>query len=494
MSQQWSFESTHGNIRNLGCPSLQLSAIKDNNSSLVSGYFALENPKSRLSMGIMGTSCQDGTDIVLQKTLYGRPNQQFYLDESNKIVSTMCHLLAIGAPSSCELVSTLKLTSLSEGGIWQFNSEDQTIESLNCRGMFVAIGNVQTNSIRATGYGRRLEQVNAAPGIPPAFDNNTETNQDNFAMPGIPMVGASIILSNNSAEQYQLWMQKHERFHHLKGPFSFIKSSGMAMDFVITNRNGKCAHNLNLEMGIDDYRRSSQQFYLGQFGLIISVRCPGLVISVKDPSGDCNNTAGQVITLQTYEIGKEWAKWKLNNDGSIESVKCPGMFINDGDIDGKLLLLVNRTTDISWRRQNVRFLDPADTLSQEWIQDWEVSFDTTEQGYNITSFQEFSGSNSVKVCYPPNPAFNRAFDSFALGLVINNAADEDECKATRQGMGFESEHPFDTEVCHAFIDYMCDPFFSGIDHLTETLVAPTKFESVEYEEEEYEEVEYEVPE
>ena len=38
---------------------------------------------------------------------------------------------------------------------------------------------------------------------------------------------------------------------------------------------------------------------------------------------------------------------------------------------------------------------------------------------------------------------------------------------------------------------MCDPFFTGIDHLTESLTEPPKFEHVEYEEVEYEEVEYE---
>ena len=215
-----------------------------------------------------------------------------------------------------------------------------------------------------------------------------------------------------------------------------------------------------------------------------------------------------MLTLQTYEIGKEGAKWKLNNDGSIESVKCSGMVISKGGGAGTDLSLVSRTelttgSSQTWRRHNVRFLDSAAALSQEWIQDWSVSFDSTEQGYNISSLQEFSGSTDdvTKKCYPPNPAFNRAFEDFASGFVINTAADEDECKAAREEMGFEPDHPFDTDVCHSFKEHMCDPFFTGIDHMTETLAVqpkfepvPPKFEPVEYEEEEYEEVEYEAPE
>ena len=103
---------------------------------------------------------------------------------------------------------------------------------------------------------------------------------------------------------------------------------------------------------------------------------------------------------------------------------------------------------------------------------------------SICNLQEFSG---VSMCHPPNPAFNRAFEDFTKYFVINNAADKDQCRDAREEMGFEPDHPFDTEVCQKFKDHMCDHFFTGIDHLT----GPPKFEHVEYEEVEYEEVEYE---
>ena len=159
------------------------------------------------------------------------------------------------------------------------------------------------------------------------------------------------------------------------------------------------------------------------------------------------------------------------------------------------MILQNRDTDNSsqiWRRQNVR-LSAGGTSSEHWIQDWAISF--AKPGYNISNLQEFSGSNGddngVSICYPPNPAFNRAFEDFTKDFVITNAADEDQCRDAREEMGFEPDHLFDTEVCRKFKDHMCDPFFTGIDHLTESLTEPPKFEQVEYEEVEYEEVEYE---
>ena len=128
----------------------------------------------------------------------------------------------------------------------------------------------------------------------------------------------------------------------------------------------------------------------------------------------------------------------------------------------------------------MRVLDAGGTSTENWIQDWTVSF--AEPGYNISDLQDFSGSDGdgVSMCYPPSPAFNRAFEDFAKDFAINNAADEDQCRAAREEMGFEPDHPFDTEVCQKFKDHMCDHFFTGIDHLTESLTGPPKFEHREY--------------
>ena len=89
-----------------------------------------------------------------------------------------------------------------------------------------------------------------------------------------------------------------------------------------------------------------------------------------------------------------------------------------------------------------------------------------------------------------NPGFNRAFDDFASSFAIKDASDEDQCRDAREEMGFEPEHPFDTDVCQKFHENLCDPFFTGVDHMTQSLSEPPKFEQTEYEDVESEEVEY----
>ena len=61
-------------------------------------------------------------------------------------------------------------------------------------------------------------------------------------------------------------------------------------------------------------------------------------------------------------------------------------------------------------------------------------------------------------------------------------------------MGFEADHPFDVEICDKYKYYMCDIHFTGIDHMTESMSAPPKFEAVEYKEAKYNSVNYEAPE
>ena len=52
---------------------------------------------------------------------------------------------------------------------------------------------------------------------------------------------------------------------------------------------------------------------------------------------------------------------------------------------------------------------------------------------------------------------------------------------------------FDTEVRDKFYEHQCDPFFTGIDHVSgmDALAGPPEFEMVEYTPVEYEAVEYE---
>ncbi len=109
--------------------------------------------------------------------------------------------------------------------------------------------------------------------------------------------------------------------------------------------------------------------------------------------------------------------------------------------------------------------------------------------------QVFPSEHHPSQCHGPNLAFNRGFEDFVIvnKIAITDPADEDQCELTREELGFDPDHPFDTDVCSKFNDFMCDPFFTGLDHETVNL-APPQFEQVNYEKVEYEGVTYEAPE
>ena len=93
---------------------------------------------------------------------------------------------------------------------------------------------------------------------------------------------------------------------------------------------------------------------------------------------------------------------------------------------------------------------------------------------------------TLKECIDSRPAngtdhFSRSFEDFALNLVIYDASDEARCQEVREVLGFESDHPFDTEVCQEFESYMCDRNFDEVDTLLGGLDKPPTFEAIEYE-------------
>ena len=52
--------------------------------------------------------------------------------------------------------------------------------------------------------------------------------------------------------------------------------------------------------------------------------------------------------------------------------------------------------------------------------------------------------NSTPPCVP-NPVFSQSFENFAVGLVINDPSDQEQCGNTRQGLGFDPDYEFDTD-------------------------------------------------
>ena len=43
--------------------------------------------------------------------------------------------------------------------------------------------------------------------------------------------------------------------------------------------------------------------------------------------------------------------------------------------------------------------------------------------------------------------FSESFENFASDLDISDPADEEECGNARQGLGFDQDYEYDTEVC-----------------------------------------------
>lgn len=139
---------------------------------------------------------------------------------------------------------------------------------------------------------------------------------------------------------------------------------------------------------------------------------------------------------------------------------------------------------------------PEIPSSTGWLQKWFVTFsedDYSSADLPASSSIQSSSTSGIK-CYLKHTAFNRAFETFASLITIDDPSDQNLCSNAREEMGFDADHPFDTEICSSFNEYMCDIYFSGIDHMTDYSTEPPQFEKVEYEAVDYEEVYYEAPE
>jgi hypothetical protein len=175
----------------------------------------------------------------------------------------------------------------------------------------------------------------------------------------------------------------------------------------------------------------------------------------------------------------------------IESANFTGMVIGKSGSSDALTLQSNATSSrsFSWKRVNTRLLD-WNTDQTTWKQEWTISV-VSPGGHDAFDFKKvLDNENDVITCYEPNPAFSTSFDDYAKGLVISDASNEDQCRQTREKLGFDKDYSFDTEVCDKFKEQLCDPLFTGVDHKA-TLLGREGFETVEYTPVEYEAVEYE---
>ena len=221
------------------------------------------------------------------------------------------------------------------------------------------------------------------------------------------------------------------------GPFSIVSNNGNAM----TVKSGTCASGMPLESAIDDHTSTAQKFYLGQHGSIFSAACPGLVFSADSAS---------VVTLQTFRLGHNNTKWKFINE-MVESVMYPGVVIANNA--NNVLSLQHKTSvsssQATWRRTNTRLL-PATNLNT-WDQKWTLSF-VTSPGYKRSDLQNsiLRYQPTASKCYKSSPAFSASFEKFANTIAIKDASDQEQCGEAREQLGFDKDHPHDTEVVDSF--------------------------------------------
>ena len=99
--------------------------------------------------------------------------------------------------------------------------------------------------------------------------------------------------------------------------------------------------------------------------------------------------------------------------------------------------------------------------------DWHLGI-SREACENVGGVWTRSDCLTLKDCIDNRPEpgteyFSASFEDFAVTLVIDNAANKDQCGAARQALGFDEDFQFDTEVCDEFKRRECDPFFDAID-------------------------------
>eukprot|EP00956_Cyclotella_meneghiniana_P044196 scaffold306411_cov139-Cyclotella_meneghiniana.AAC.1 len=383
--QRWEFNEGTGSISNAACPSLAISSSKQKDVSLNSIFFALQNPRTQLAIGISGESCEDGTTLTMQDLMYGSPNQQFVYTEADKqIVSVKCPGLAITIPNEdCKTTDSLLLLSSNQNvgnrNKWLFDDKD-VIESVLCRNKFLTINGASSGGARLVTKSNKFlkeeTQDDTLFGGPPKQQDNTKSPTAAFtdepqkvetewdpATP--PSIGSTVILSDLNVERYQKWTKQRQLFHPLMGPFSIVNpNSGLAM----TVDHGTCSNGLSLSSSTDNHTSIRQQFYLGQHGSIFSAQCPGLVLAADNSTDDFS------VALEIFLINQKKLKWKFAN-GMVESVSNSGMVLASSPSDNTFILKSNSTSDsnMKWIRMNTRLL-ASNSATSGWKQDWKVAF------------------------------------------------------------------------------------------------------------------------
>lgn len=220
--QRWTF-GNDGFITNSACD-VAISSSKEKEVTMNSIYFALQNPRTQLAIGIGEAidTCTDGMLLEMQDMVYGSPHQQFiYVEEDARIISLICPDFAISIPEGdCSITSGLHLSS-------QIHSDDRdkwsiddsyVIESLKCESKFITINGALSGRARVSTV-LSLKESNL-PASPEPYDDNTKSNTTNYTIATAqtmewetahsPTIGSLVVLSESNAERYQKWSKQHQ--------------------------------------------------------------------------------------------------------------------------------------------------------------------------------------------------------------------------------------------------------------------------------------------
>ena len=224
--QRWLFNND-GSITNVACPDLAISSNKEKDASMNSMYFALQNPRTQMAIGIEPAldGCTNGMKVKMQTMEYGREWQQFvYVEGESKIVSIMCPDHAIVIPEgNCASDVQLELSNNDsfndKRDRWIFD-ESGSIKSELCVEKYITINGAHGGRARTVEILPMMDEfVSSLPNSPEndneTISNNvTYTNRTNTAIEWQsaipPSVGSTLMLSKKDVERYQIWGQEYQ--------------------------------------------------------------------------------------------------------------------------------------------------------------------------------------------------------------------------------------------------------------------------------------------
>ena len=303
------------------------------------------------------------------------------MDADKRIVSLLCPRHAIGYSGGCDFNDTLTLENITTvSQTWEITAE-KTIQSLQCSNMTIGVSTgsksineiwssqfITPHSLRAQNSNPVSFSLSAKEPEIQTFENETETDTNNFPKPAGPKAGLPVVALIGSTKTNQ-WHKKHQRIQINKGPFAMKNRAGKVLGLL----DGACPFE-KLELQRDNINNLGQQFYSmykkdGDSLSLFSAKCPGLAIA-HNIGQNLNQVSMHPYVIENKDlrigVNKDTnhhigINWRLRHDGAIESAKFPGLLFHvDSRNEASNAIFLANQGDIgdgsvhSWRQINTR--------------------------------------------------------------------------------------------------------------------------------------------